>query len=234
MHGMGTIQSSRGFIQKFRGIFSAAATIFRQRPKVFGIGMGKTGTTSLERAFIELGFRVGPQPMFEGHFDAWAAADYSTFVADIERFEAFQDVPFCLPRAYRLLHDQFPSAKFVLTVRDSPEQWYDSLCRFHSKVFGRAGALPTEGDLAAAAYVSPGWAFRVSRIYDTPPGRPYDRTSLLRVYETHIRETRSFFAGREKSLLVLNVADSDAFSRLAAFLGQPPASKPFPHLNRSI
>ena len=234
MYGNGTGQSAIGFVQKFRGVFSAAATIFRQRPKVFGIGMGKTGTTSLEKAFIELGFRVGPQAMFERHFDTWAAADYSTFVADIERFEAFQDVPFCLPRAYRLLHDQFPRAKFVLTVRDSPEQWYNSLCRFHSKVFGREGALPTEADLAAATYVSPGWAFRVAQVYGTPPGQPYDRTTLLRVYETHIRETLSFFASREKSLLVLNVAEPDAFSRLAAFLARPTASRPFPHLNRSI
>src|SRR6478736_8260017 len=110
-------------------VLQSVAEIFQGRPKVFGIGMGKTGTTSLERAFIELGYRVGPQTVFERHFDAWAAGEFGALLADIERFEAFQDVPFCLPRTYRLLYERFPSAKFVLTVRNSSVQWYESLCR---------------------------------------------------------------------------------------------------------
>lgn len=225
--------SSFSFLHKIRRTLSSAATIFRGRPKVFGIGMGKTGTTSLEKAFIELGFRVGPQPMFEGHYDAWAAGNHSAFLADVDRFEAFQDVPFCLPGTYRMLFERFPSAKFVLTVRDSSEQWYNSLCRFHAKIFGRNGNLPTEADLAAADYVSPGWALRVSKIYAAPAGRPYDRSTLVRVYEAHLRDTQSFFARHKGSLLVLNVAEGDAYSRLATFLARTPASKPFPHLNKS-
>jgi hypothetical protein len=210
-----------------------AKSIFRRRPKVFGIGMGKTGTTSLERAFLELGYRVGPQNIFERHFDAWAAGDYSAMVADIERFEAFQDVPFCFPRTYRMLDNYFPQAKYILTVRDSSDQWYRSLCRFHSKVFGRDGALPTEADLKAATYVSPGWAYRASQVYGTPPGQPYDRNTLVQVYETHIGEVQSYFAKRRESLLVLNVAEPDAFARLTTFLELPEVTREFPHLNQS-
>lgn len=216
----------------FRAV-QALASIFMGRRKVFGIGMGKTGTTSLERAFIELGYRVGSQRMFERHFDAWAAGDYEPLLADIRRFEAFQDVPFCFPETYQLLYDHFPQAKYILTVRDSPEQWYRSLCRFHSKLFGRDGALPTEADLQAATYVSPGWVYRTSRVYGTPPGQPYDRSTLIGVYEKHVRETQVYFANRPGSLLVLNVADQDAFPRLAAFLNRPAAARAFPHLNKS-
>ena len=214
-------------------ILQAMAKLFQGRPKVFGIGMGKTGTTSLERAFIELGYRIGPQATFERHFDAWAAGEFGAFLADIERFEAFQDVPFCLPKAYRLLYEHFPNSKFVLTVRDSSIQWYDSLCRFHSKLFGREGALPTEADLMAAKYVSPGWLYRVSQVYGTPPGRPYHRPTLLRVYETHLREVQRFFANHPRSLLVLNVAERDAYSLLTAFLSLRPVRRSFPHLNKS-
>jgi hypothetical protein len=215
------------------GAIRSLRRILRLRPKVFGIGMGKTGTTSLERAFTELGYEVGPQAIFERHFDAWAEGDYTALLTDINRFEAFQDVPFCFPGTYRLLYEHFPNAKFVLTVRDSSEQWYRSLCRFHSRLFGREGELPTEADLIASTYVSPGWAFRASRIYGTPPGQPYHRETLVRVYETHLGDAQEFFANRPKSLLVLNVAQRDAFRRLTAFLDMPHIARPFPHLNRS-
>jgi len=195
--------------------------------------MGKTGTTSLERAFMELGFRVGPQAIFEGHFDAWAKGDCAELIADINRFEAFQDVPFCLPKTYRLVDEHFPESKVVLTVRDSADQWYDSLCRFHSRLFGREGELPTEADLKASTYVSPGWAFRASRVYGTPPGEPYHRETLVSAYETHLADVQEFFANRPKSLLVLNVAQRDAFPRLASFLDMRPMTRPFPHLNKS-
>jgi hypothetical protein len=220
-------------VAKMYRAWQAMSSVWKGRRKVFGIGMGKTGTTSLERAFTELGYRVGPQPTFERHFGAWAAGDIDGLLADIKRFEAFQDVPFCFPGTYRLLYKHFPSAKFILTVRDSPEQWYRSLCRFHSNLFGRNGALPTEADLQAATYVSPGWVFRASQVYGTPPGQPYDRATLIRVYETHVRETQAFFTNRPESLLVLNVADQGAFARLAAFLNRPASARAFPHLNKS-
>jgi len=214
-------------------VWQALTSRWKGLRKVFGIGMGKTGTTSLERALLELGYHIGPQAKFERHFDAWAAQDYSGLLADIQRYEAFQDVPFCLPGTYRLLYEHFPDARYVLTVRDSSEQWYRSLCRFHSRLFGRDGALPTESDLQAATYISPGWVFRASRVYGTPPGQPYHRKTLLGVYERHVREVQDFFARRRGSLLVLNVAEPDAFSRLAAFLQRPQVARPFPHLNKT-
>ena len=214
-------------------VWQRLTNIWTGRPKVFGIGMGKTGTTSLERAFVEFGYRIGPQATFERHFDACYAGDYGGLLADIGPFEAFQDVPFCLPGTYRLLFKHFPRAKYVLTVRDSSEQWYNSLCRFHSKWFGKNGALPTEEDLQAARYISPGWLYRVSRIYGAPPGEPYHRETLIRVYETHNREVQAFFASRPKSLLVINVAQPGAYARLAAFLQVPAEAQAFPHLNKS-
>ena len=214
-------------------VWQSWTSIWSGRPKVFGIGMGKTGTTSLERAFVDFGYRIGPQPKFERHFDEWFRGDNGKLLADIRRFEAFQDVPFCLPGTYRLLFEHFPRAKYVLTVRDSSEQWYNSLCRFHSKLFGKSGALPTEEDLEAATYTSPGWVYRVSRVYGTPPGQPYHRETLMKVYETHNREVQTFFAGSPHSLLVLNVAQPNAHARLATFLGVDIVSQQFPHLNKS-
>jgi hypothetical protein len=111
-------------------VWQSWTSIWSGRPKVFGIGMGKTGTTSLERAFVDFGYRIGPQPKFERHFDEWFRGDNGKLLADIRRFEAFQDVPFCLPGTYRLLFEHFPRAKYVLTVRDSSEQWYNSPLSF--------------------------------------------------------------------------------------------------------
>src|SRR4029078_12563619 len=97
-------------------LWQHTSDVWKGTRKVFGIGMGKTGTTSLEQAFLELGYHTAPQATFEGHFDAWVAGDYSGLLADIQHYEAFQDVPFCFPGTYRLLYEHFPNARYVLTV----------------------------------------------------------------------------------------------------------------------
>jgi len=81
-----------------------------QKPqKVWGIGFGRTGTSSLIQAFKRLGFRrVKQNPRFEELKDLDAAADNGCAVF------------------YKYLDHKFPGSKFVLTVRDL-DAWLEAI-----------------------------------------------------------------------------------------------------------
>lgn len=105
--------------------------------KVFCIGFNKTGTTSLSKIFSNNNFLVAPQTPFECNTDSYIYGYPSTIIEMIKNdyfeYSFFQDVPFSLPNFYENLFDNFPNAKFILTVRDNENDWYDSLIRFHKK-----------------------------------------------------------------------------------------------------
>ena len=91
------------------------------KAKVFCIGFHKTGTTSLEMALKQLGYRVtgcfgtkDPEIASKVHELAYARA---------EKFDAFEDNPW--PVLYRELDERFPGSKFILTRRPA-ESWIRS------------------------------------------------------------------------------------------------------------
>jgi len=116
------------------------------KPKIFGIGNNKTGTTSLKAAMGELGFIVGHQRPAEKLMEDWAKRDFSPIISYCKSGQFFQDVPFSKPYTYVVLDHEFPGSKFILTVRGSPEQWYNSLTEFHAKLWGKNGRIPTKED----------------------------------------------------------------------------------------
>lgn len=209
---------------------------FRLRPvrstKVFCIGLNKTGTTSLEAAIKQLGYRLGSQHSGELLFDAWAQRDFSPIIELAKTADAFQDVPFSLPYTYIALDQAFPDAKFILTVRDSPSQWRNSLIRFHSRLWADGVRVPTEDDLREAAYIYKGRQLKVRRLlYDYPAGRPYDEETLINHYQQHNQNVRDYFRHRPGKLLEINVANPDDYPRLCNFLGKEPVATGFPRLN---
>ena len=158
------------------------------KTKVFCIGRNKTGTTSLKSAFEDLGYPVGNQRKaeiltgkyyFEGNFQP--IVDYC------KTAQVFQDVPFSYPETYKHLDKAYPGSKFILTVRDSPEQWYRSITRFHAKKFGKEGRIPTVEDLKNASYVWPGFMYNVVRVHGTTDDAPYDKRTMLAHYERYNR-----------------------------------------------
>lgn len=68
---------------------------------VFGIGLGKTGTTSLAMAMSQLGYLVKHAP---------------SYVDEIKKCEFANDI--AVAWRFRFLDHVFPHAKFILTVRD--------------------------------------------------------------------------------------------------------------------
>ncbi len=83
-----------------------------RKSKVFGIGLSRTGTTSLSEALGILGF---------------SAVHYPTNMRDIETHDAAADLP--VADTFEMLDTTFPGSKFIYTIRERT-RWLES-CRRH-------------------------------------------------------------------------------------------------------
>ena len=201
--------------------------------KIFCVGSGKTGTTSMRAALQSLGFRLGVQARGELLIEEWAKRNFRPIIEYSKTADAFQDIPFSLDYTYVVLDQEFPGAKFILTVRSDAAEWYSSLTRFHTKLIG-AGRLPTADDLKACQYLRDGWLWRAHKLlYGCDESNVYDRKKVIRHYESHRQVVLEYFRHRPSDLLVLNVGDASAMDSLCQFLGVPRNGLNMPHLNSS-
>lgn len=205
-----------------------------EKEKVFCVGLNKTGTTSVEEVFVQFGFSLGNLRLGENLIEEWATGDFDPIIKLCHTADAFQDCPFSLPFTFVVLDRVFPNARFVLTVRDSAEQWWSSLTRFHSKMWADGERVPTREDLENADYIYKGRPWRANRlIYGTPEEFPYDKQVMLAHYERHNRNVMDYFRHRPEKLCVINVSKSEDYQRLCRFLGKEPVADDFPWLNKT-
>jgi hypothetical protein len=173
--------------------------------KVFGIGAARTGTSSLGRAFVLLGFRhTSWDPEL---WDAFERGEREPIFAVADRYETFEDGPWNGRDLYRELDARYPRSKFVLTNRD-PESWL----RSHERHFSSEGSRRIPSRYWIHDYAS-------------------RRDEILRDYEARNEEVIAHFATRPDGLLVLDVVGGEGWERLCPFLGLDPPDEPFPHFN---
>ena len=205
----------------------------RKRTKIFVIGRNKTGTTSTGSALASFGFRIGNQVEAELLSEDWFKRDFHRIVKYCKNADAFQDVPFSRDYTYQILDYAFPGSKFILTVRNSPEEWYESLTRYHTKIVGK-NRLPTEGDLKKFSYRSTGWLWRQQQIvYGIDETSLYDREIYINHYISHKHKILDYFRNRPEDLLVLNLSKPGAMKSLCKFLNITFTNQVMPHLNKS-
>lgn len=164
------------------------------RQKVFGIGLMKTGTSSLGACFAELGYNHRSyfpkliRQMHRGEYDeTWQVTDH---------YDSFEDHPW--PELYEQLDERYPDAKFILTERRDAETWFASLAA-HAKRRG-----PTAERYLLFGH---GWP-------------PSDRDGHLEHYRKHSEAVRAYFAGREDKLLVVCWETGTTAKEVAEFLGR--------------
>jgi hypothetical protein len=92
--------------------------------KVFGIGLNKTGTSTLAQCLIELGYRhmsVQKYALVE-----WFKGNLNPLFEICDSYDSFEDWPY--PLAYKeLFHRYGDSGRYILTVRSSSAVWLESL-----------------------------------------------------------------------------------------------------------
>jgi hypothetical protein len=182
------------------------------RPKIFGIGFHKTGTTSLGRALRVFGYRVQKGFNFNRPGKRIAIPEPVTLekVRDVAfrmvpRYGAFEDNPW--PLLFRELDDAFPGSKFILTTRDA-DRWVRSASRY----FGT----------------------KTNAMFELIYGRPSfclvgNETFARERFERHNREVLAHFADREQDLLVWNLEADGRWEPLCSFLNEPVPRAAFPH-----
>lgn len=177
--------------------------------KVFGIGLHKTGTTTLDECFRVLGYRVCPQKFSYAVRDLTATKEHLPCLCIADRFEAFADSPWNYSWMFRVLDNVFPKAKFVLTVRQE-DAWFGSLLRWVDR--------HSSGD----------WIDMLATL--GTEFNQQNRATLIDGYRRHNEGVQNYFASREGKLLVIDWQQDSEWSRLCEFLGKPVPEMTFPHM----
>ncbi len=102
---------------------------FKKSPKIFCVGLNKTGTTSLEKALKDLGYRMGDQNKAHALLFDYEKRDFKSIINFCKTADAFQDAPFSYHFTYLFLEQYFPDSKFILSVRSNSEEWYNSILK---------------------------------------------------------------------------------------------------------
>lgn len=206
--------------------------------KVFCIGFVKTGTKSLAYVLKKLGFEIGNQAVAEILSEDWAKGNTERIIRYCQTADAFQDMPFSTPGLYKHLDKSFPNSKFILTIRDNEEQWYNSLIQYHTKLYASDKYNPpTKTDLKNSNYRYKGWIFNMIELFfNYPEVDLYDRRFYQEKYRKHIEDVMFYFKDRPNDLLILNVSEYNSYQRLYDFLGinlKIKSNKKFPWLNKT-
>lgn len=201
--------------------------------KIFCIGFNKTGTTSQAKLFSNEGFKVAPEPPFASitakHFVETSNEPFNKKVINFikQHFDDcnfFQDTPFYFPSMYIDLYKAFPDAKFILSIRNSPEDWYYSLINFYARHWGPDKLHEMKTRIP--------WIYQVlTKVYGGTAEKPYLKKNLIKTYEKHNNDVQEFFDGNP-NFIKINLSNHEDFSRLENFIGTKFKSDRFPHENQ--
>lgn len=215
--------------------------------RFFGVGLNKSGTTSLNQAMKKLGFTIGNQYKAERLLPQWINRDFQAIVNFVRDDGSlfFQDVPFSMDFTHITLDTAFPGSKFILTERSGSDVWFESLRNFHGKHFNGTKLnetiwnSATVSDLKRSDYNYKGFIYdRIKAGYylsDNDEERLlHNKKHFIGIYERHNLAIKQYFHHRPHDLLVLNVEEDDAMEKLCNFVGKPCPGKRFPHRNPTV
>ncbi|EDZ95792.1 TPR repeat-containing protein [Limnospira maxima CS-328] len=242
----GDLDASVNYLQKachlnphyndLNGTSKQSSVSQRLAEKIFCIGRNKTGTTSLEKALRDLGFKLGNQRAGELLIKDWALRNFQPIFELAYTADAFQDIPFSLPYTYQALDQHFPNAKFILSIRNNAQDWYESMVRFHSKLWADGVRVPTAEDLKNANYVWKGYPYEIRKLtYNiSSDDNLYDKKTLISHYINYNESVCDYFRHRPEKLLIINVSKPDDYKKMFHFIGKEPIAYQFPWLNKSL
>lgn len=176
-------------------------------PKIFCIGLNKTGTISLHQALETLGFRSlhwgGPSV---GAKIRDAGLQGRPLVSDFDEYDAYSDLAI-LSKQFERLDKEYPGSRFILTTRPM-EPWIESR---------RAHVLRNQERRETGEYTG--------NFLEVEPD------AWREEFIEHHAAVDAYFAGRD-DLLVFRITEGDGWEKLCPFLGVDIPDEPFPWRHR--
>ena len=201
--------------------------------KIFGIGMPKTGTSSLREALEILGYRSVHSPFQYVFAQCLGIPMYrweEVVSVDFKNEELLKKIPFIGvakkdlkinewdaivnfgEHIYPILDKNFHNSKFILTVRDK-SMWLKSI--YH--LFG-----PWKNETISL--------IRKMHIFQCIN---YDEDYLSILYDNHFRNVLYYFKDRKQDLLIIDICSGEGWEKLCPFLNKYIPNVPFPHRNKT-
>ena len=203
--------NKRYFLKHLHNIFlKYFYKYYSTKPKVFGIGLNKTGTSSLGKYFEILGYSHSFETYSEKKLKRFLMDDNYLF-READRFDMHEDWPW--PFVYKKIFFKYPDAKFILTLRENPEKWFYSLLNTTKK----------HGPSA------------VKKLFYKSDSITEDmKERLIKQYNNHLKEVEDFFNKNGKDrLYILHLNDNKKENNLCDFLEMPSKkSIQFPHAHK--
>ncbi len=181
--------------------------------KILGVGLNKTGTTSLQHACRILGFKT------EG--SSWGSErladvlDGSNSDPDFRRYDDV-DAVFDTPTAYFYAEilAAYPNCKCILTIRNEDNWWTSIEKHFNERT-----------PVTSLAQDPHRWRWR-TYVYGSSTAHEFLYRKKYR--EHNERVVRSI---PSQQLLIMDIANGDGWAKLCPFLGVAIPVSPFPHQN---
>ena len=179
--------------------------------KIVGIGVNKTGTTTLGKCFQK--WKLKHISISNEAINLWLKKETQQIMSIIEKYDSFVDLPWW--NMYKEIDKQFPKSKFILTKRINSDVWFSSYCKYAEKT----GPFSVREKFYGHAM---------------PHGNKKD---YIKIYENHILDVRDYFKNRQEDLLEVCWEEATdwhmGWERLSKFLGYTIPKEPFPHENKN-
>ena len=181
-------------------------------PKIFVIGLSRTGTSSLTAALKLLGYRTVHYPHDSITQRELMAGHYNLTL--LKEVDALTDIP--VAAFYAQFDRLFPRSKFILSTR-ATDSWLASV-ENHFRFYVRYNRDPFSDFMHACVYGA----------------LQFNADRFAYAKELHEENARRYFAEREKDFLVLDVSQGDPWDPLCSFLGHSRPREPFPRVNKAL
>lgn len=174
--------------------------------KVFGVGLQKTGTSTLGKVLAILGYKIEQETDYD-LVESLLKGDLDAIKERVKEYDAFEDNPW--PIVFKELDEWYPGSKFILTVRNE-ENWIGSITRH----FGTGKSAFREWFYGEGA----------------PLG---NEEQYKQKYREHNQAVKEYFKSRSQDFLVVDFEKGHGWKEICKFLGEPVPKADFPHLNKN-
>ncbi len=201
--------------------------------RVFGIGLSRTGTSSLNQALNMLG-------VDSVHYSN-NIKSFDDVQLCLDMYEGFTDVP--IPSMYKELDSIYQNSKFILTIRDM-KKWMDSVkhyIKLWNDMMEKTEPILSPEQAEERKIIRGFLAENYEKFYGYNLAKCIDDEKidyiLSSAYSNHYLDVVNYFKDKKDQLLILDVSEENSFIKLADFMNSsaPQNNMPFKNsINEAI